>query len=33
VNGLQQLHLDAAGVYFVRMSNANGVEVKKVVME
>jgi hypothetical protein len=33
VNGLQQLHLDSAGVYFVRMSNANGVEVKKVVME
>jgi len=33
VSGLQQLHLDAAGVYFVRISNANGVEVKKVVVE
>ena len=32
-NGLQQLHLDAVGVYFVRISNANGVEVKKVVVE
>ena len=33
VSGLQQLHLDMAGVYFVRISNANGVEVKKVVVE
>jgi len=33
VNGLQQLHLDATGVYFVRISNGNGVEVKKVVVE
>ena len=32
-NGLQHLHLDATGVYFVRISNANGVEVKKVVVE
>jgi hypothetical protein len=32
-SGLQHLHLDAAGVYFVRISNANGVEVKKVVVE
>ena len=32
-NGLQHLHLDAAGVYFIRISNANGVEVKKVVVE
>ena len=33
VNGMQHLHLDATGVYFVRISNANGVEVKKVVVE
>ena len=33
VNGLQHLHLDAAGVYFVRISNGNGVEVKKVIVE
>ena len=33
VNGLQHLHLDAAGVYFVRISNESGVEVKKVVVE
>ena len=32
-NGLQQLRLDAAGVYFVHISNGNGVEVKKVVVE
>ena len=32
-NGLQHLHLDATGVYFVRISNANGVEVKKVIVE
>ena len=32
-SGLQHLHLDAAGVYFIRISNANGVEVKKVVIE
>ena len=33
VSGLQHLHLDATSVYFVRISNANGVEVKKVVVE
>jgi hypothetical protein len=33
VSGLQRLHLDVAGVYFVRISNRNGVEVKKVVVE
>ena len=33
VSGLQHLHLDAAGVYFVRISNETGVEVKKVVVE
>ena len=33
VNGLQHLHLVAAGVYFVRISNASSVEVKKVVVE
>ena len=33
VNGMQHLHLDVAGVYFIRISNANGVEVKKVVVE
>ena len=33
VNSLQQLHLDAAGVYFVRICNGNGVEVKKIVVE
>ena len=33
VSGLQQLHLSEAGVYFVRISNTNGVEVKKVVVE
>lgn len=33
VNGLQQLHLNDSGVYFVRISNGNGVEVKKVVVE
>jgi len=32
-SGLQHLHLDAAGIYFVRISNANGVEVKKMVVE
>ena len=32
-NSLQHLHLDVAGVYFVRISNANGVEAKKVVVE
>ena len=32
-SGLQQLHLDATGVYFVRISNEKGVEVKKVVVE
>ena len=32
-NGLQHLHLDAAGVYFVRISNDNGIEVKKVVVK
>ena len=33
VNGPQQLHLDAAGIYFVRISNENGLTVKKVVVE
>ena len=33
VNGLQQLHLGEVGVYFVRISDANGVEVKKIVVE
>ena len=33
VNGMQQLHLSEAGIYFVRISNDNGVEVKKVVVE
>ena len=33
VNGLQHLHIGAEGVYFVRISNANGVEVKKMVVE
>lgn len=33
VNGMQRLHLDAVGVYFVRISNEAGVEVKKVVVE
>jgi hypothetical protein len=33
VSGLQHLHLDATGVYFVRISNGNGVKVKKVVVE
>ena len=32
-SGLQRIHLDATGVYFIRISNANGVEVKKVVVE
>ena len=32
-SGTQQLHLEEAGVYFVRISNENGVEVKKVVVE
>ena len=32
-SGSQRLHLDATGVYFVRISNANGVEVKKVAVE
>ncbi len=29
----QHLHLDASGIYFVRISNVNGVEVKKIVVE
>ena len=33
VNGLQHLHLNEVGVYFVRISDVNGVEVKKVVVE
>lgn len=33
VSGLQQLHLDAEGIYLVRISNENGVEVKKVVVK
>ena len=32
-SGLQRIHLDATGVYFVRISNGNGVELKKVVVE
>ena len=32
-NGLQHLHLNEVGVYFIRISNVNGVEVKKVVVE
>ena len=32
-NGLQHLHLNEVGVYFVHISNGNGVEVKKVVVE
>ena len=32
-SGLQHLHLDAVGVYFVRICNASGVEVKKVIVE
>jgi len=33
VSGMHQLHLDEAGIYFVQISNANGVEVKKLVVE
>ena len=33
VSGLQRLHLEAKGVYYVRISNESGVEVKKVVVE
>ncbi len=33
VDGLQRLHLSEAGMYFVRISNEDGVEVKKVVVE
>ena len=33
VDGLQQLHLETAGIYLVRISNEAGVEVKKVVVE
>ena len=33
MNGLQHFHLDATGIYFVRISNADGVEGKKVVVE
>ena len=33
VSGTQRLHLDAAGVYFVRIGNEAGVEVKKVIVE
>ena len=33
VSSVQQLHLNETGVYFVRISNENGVEVKKVVVE
>ena len=32
-SGSHHFHLDAVGVYFVRISNANGVEVKKMVVE
>ena len=33
VSGVQQLHLDEAGIYFVQISNKNGNEVKKLVVE
>ena len=33
VNGIQQLDLNETGVYFIRISNANGVEVEKVVVK
>ena len=33
VSGVQQLHLSEAGIYFVRISNENGVEVKKVIVK
>ena len=33
VSGTQQLHVNEAGVYFVRISNENGLEVKKVIVE
>ena len=33
VSGLQQFHLDATGIYFVRISNENGVTLKKVIVE
>ena len=33
VSGTQQLHVNEAGVYFVRISNGNGFEVKKVIVE
>jgi hypothetical protein len=33
VSGLQHIHLNEAGIYFVRISNEKGVEVKKVVVE
>ena len=32
-SGMQRIHMDATGIYFVRISNENGVEVKKVVVE
>ena len=33
VNGLQHLQLSETGIYFVRISNGNSVEVKKVIVE
>ena len=33
VNGLQHFHLNEAGVYFVRISNRNGIEMNKVVVK
>ena len=32
-NGLQTIHLSEAGLYFVRISNAMGIEVKKVIVK
>ena len=32
-SGMQQLQLNESGVYFVRISNGNGVEVKKLIVE
>ena len=33
VSGIQQLQLSEAGIYFIRISNANGVEVEKIVVK
>ena len=32
-NGLLPIHLDAAGLYFIRISDETGVEVKKVIVQ